>query len=316
MFPIEGDRLVAYDLISGEQLWLVPAAVTSQPAAGDGLIFVAESDAIAALQDRDGAKAWKIPFTDTLASRLVWANGWLVAATSSGGVIAYRAADGQVVWRQETGARASAAPAVAAGRVYIALEDRRLLALNIENGQPIWTRRIGGAPNEILALDDRIYAGATDNFLYCVKADTGQIDWRWRTGADVIGQPVVDDRRVYFVSLDNMLRALDRKGGTQQWKHGLPFRPRTGPVLINDTLVVAGLSPVLRGFSARTGAPTGDLTLESDPIGPIHVVPGDSGPLVIAVITDILKGAIVLAFTHEIEPKVLPIEPLPNPTTP
>jgi glucose dehydrogenase len=198
--------------------------------------------------------------------------------------------------------------------VYIPLEDRRIVALEINNGQFVWNRRVGGPPNEILVLDDRIYFGTTDNFLYCLKADTGLIDWRWRTGGDVIGQPVADDRRVYFVSLDNMLRALDRRGGTQQWKRGLPFRPRTGPVLVNETLIVTGFSPTVHGYSAQTGAPAGDLTLTSDPAAPIHIIAGRVAPLLIAVTSDILKGATVLAFTHDVEPKVLPIAPLPNPT--
>jgi outer membrane protein assembly factor BamB len=315
-FPIEGDRLVAYDLMRGEQLWLISAATTSQPIAGDGLVFITQAGTMTALNDRDGSEAWKLPFDEKLASSLVWDNGWLIAATIAGDLIAFRAIDGHLLWRQQAGTRASAPPALAADRVYVPLEDRRILALQVETGRLLWNRRIGGAPNEILARDDRIYVGASDNFLYCLKADTGRIDWRWRTGADVIGRPVADERRLYFVSLDNMLRALDRTGGTQQWKRGLPMRPRTGPQLTADTLIVGGLATALRGYSARNGTPAGEIALASDPAAPVHVVPGDLAPLIIAVTVDVAKGATVVAFTREVEPKALPVTPLPNPTTP
>ena len=36
-------------------------------------------------------------------------------------------------------------------------------------------------------------------------ATDGRVDWRWRTGGDVIGKPVADERYVYFVALDNVL---------------------------------------------------------------------------------------------------------------
>jgi outer membrane protein assembly factor BamB len=315
-FPIDGDRLVAYDLVRGEQLWLVSAAAISPPVAGGGFVFVVQSNTVTALNDRDGSEAWRVPFTQPLASRLAWDNGWLIGFTVSGEVLAFRALDGQILWRHDAGARPSAPPALTADRVYVPLSDRRILALQVETGKLLWTRRIGGEPNEILALDDRIYSGASDNFLYCLQADTGQIDWRWRTGADVIGRPVADDRRVYFVSLDNMLRALGRSGGSQQWKRGLPMRTRGGPLLAGETLIVGGLSPALRAYSARTGAPAGELTISSEPAAPIHVVDAEPAPLLIAVTSDIAKGATVLAFTREIEPRVLPIAPLPNPTTP
>ena len=90
-------------------------------------------------------------------------------------------------------------------------------------------------------------------------ANDGAVAWRWRTGADVIGVPVVDDARVYFVSLDNVLRALDRESGAQRWKRALPLRPTRGPVAAGATLLVSGLSPTLRAFNMKDGAPAGEV---------------------------------------------------------
>ena len=59
-FAIEGDRLVAYDIVSGEQRWLVPSRTQLQPAAGDDLLFVVEPDALVARHVKDGAVAWQL----------------------------------------------------------------------------------------------------------------------------------------------------------------------------------------------------------------------------------------------------------------
>ena len=83
-FPLEGDRLAAHDLDTGDELWLMPARTQSRPATGEGLVFIAEPEALAALRETDGSEAWRLPLTERLATPLVWDNGWLMAATASG----------------------------------------------------------------------------------------------------------------------------------------------------------------------------------------------------------------------------------------
>jgi hypothetical protein len=178
----------------------------------------------------------------------------------------------------------------------------------------VWERLVGGPQTYILALDDRIYVGATDNFLYSLETRRGTVAWRWRTGADVIGAPVVDDDRVYFVALDNILRALGRKGGSQAWKRALPIRPRGGPLLVGSTLIVGGLAPSVRGYAAATGAPAGEVTLPSELAAPPHVFVHDGVPTLVAVTSDIVNGATVMAFTPAIGLPG-PFSPLPNQPT-
>ena len=61
-----------------------------------------------------------------------------------------------------------------------------------------------------------------------------------------------------------MLRALDRNNGTVRWQKSLPMRPSTGPVLTGWTLLVAGNTAELRGYSSEfDGAELGDLVLKS-----------------------------------------------------
>ena len=259
-FPIEGDRLAAYDLDTGEELWMMPARTQSRPAAGEGLVFIAEPEALAALREADGSEAWRLPLTERLAAPLVWDNGWLIAATASGTLLALRGARRRADLAVVTSARLlSAPPALAADRVYAPAKDGRIVALRIDTGEPLWERRIGGSPSEMLALDDRLYVGSDDNFFYCLTARTGQIDWRWRTGGDVVGAAVVDERRVYFVSFDNILRALDRRSGAQRWKRPLPFRPLTGALMAGATVIASGVAPPLRAFLTKDGAPGGEV---------------------------------------------------------
>ena len=140
------------------------------------------------------------------------------------------------------------------------LNDGRVVALRVETGEPIWEQRLGGAPNDILALDDRLYAGSKDNFFYCLMTEDGRVDWRWRTGADVVGRPSPTSGRVYFVSLDNVLRAINHSNGVQQWMRPLPFRPGLAAAESRRiTVVVAGLAGSARAFNMKDGMAAGEL---------------------------------------------------------
>ena len=316
-FSIEGDRVVCYELLSGTQQWIANVRPQREPVVGDGLLFVVEPATLTALHVEDGTVAWQLPFTESLAMRPVWDNGWLVVSTSAGSVIAFRATDGHLIWSRDLGSPAHGLPALAADRVYVSTENGRVVALNVADGAPVWERRLGGAPNEILALDERLYVGATDRFFYCLMTRDGRIDWRWRIGGDIVGVATSDENNVYFAAQDNVLRALNRKSGGQQWLRALPFRPAWSPVTIGGTIVVAGQSQSLRAYKIADGTAAGELSAPAEIAAAAHVVENAATglPTVLIVTHDIKAGAAGLLVTRSIEPQSSPLTP-PNPPIP
>jgi len=137
-----------------------------------------------------------------------------------------------------------------------------------------------------------------------VQSDDGRVAWRWRTGADVVGVPVVDERNVYFVSLDNALRALSRRTGVQQWVRLLPIRPTRGPLRVDRTLVVSGIAPALRAFNMKDGTPAGELPAAGEQAGSPYAVPATSSalPQVLVVTRDLAKGATATLFMRNLDP--------------
>jgi outer membrane protein assembly factor BamB len=312
-FPIEGDRLASYDLTDGTLLWIANVKTLSQPVAGNGLVFIVEPDGLTALREDDGSIAWQVLLAEPLAAPLVWDTGWLVAASLSGAVLAFRAADGELIWRYDAGVPVHARPSFGPDHLYVPLDDARLVALRIDTGTPVWQRRLGGAPNDVLAWADRLYVGSNDNFFYCLRTSDGQVDWRWRTGADVIGMPLVENQRVYFVSKDNVLRALDRYSGGQRWKRALPLRPTHGPTRAADALLVTGTASKAPAYSLEDGTPAGEVTGAGELAAAPHVASAKGLPMVTLVTRDIVKGTIVSTVTRSVEPAIVQVAPLPNP---
>jgi outer membrane protein assembly factor BamB len=159
-----------------------------------------------------------------------------------------RAADGEILWQKDFGSPLSAPPAAAGDRVYLPLKDGRVVALTLQTGAEIWTHKLAEPAAGILPVGDRVFIGAKDNQFHSLKASDGDVKWNWPTGADLLGLPVLDTKRVYFIALDNILRGHDRNNGSMIWKQVLPVRPFTGPLLSGDILIVSGVAAELFGL--------------------------------------------------------------------
>jgi outer membrane protein assembly factor BamB len=230
---------------------------------------------------------------------------------AEGSVLAFRASDGGLIWQRQLDARIQGAAALAAGRAYIPLVDGRLLAMQVTSGDLLWSKRLGSAPSDILALDEQIFVGSRDNYFYNIRARDGFVTWRFETGADIVGLPVVTEGRIYFVSMDNLLRCLSRRTGGQIWKVALPLRPVRGPELAGNVLIVSGVSPKALAYS-MDGKPAGEIAAGGEIASAPHLVPGTLLPLLTVVTRDLEAGTIVRAVVRSLDPATTPIGPLPN----
>jgi outer membrane protein assembly factor BamB len=313
-FPIAGGQLVAYDLAKGVRLWIADIATAVQPAVGDGLVFIATSTDIVALGQADGVERWRLALAGgELSAPLVWDNGWLIAASDAGNILALSGLDGRTVWQRDIGAPLHARPALAADRVYLPVSNGHVVALQVTDGTVLWERRLGDMPNEILAFDDRLYVGSDDKYFYCIGAN-GVVVWRFRTGAAIVEKPDFDARRVYFVSRDNILRGMNRHTGAQEWRRSLPFRVRNGPVVIGSVVSIGGTQPTLHTFQTANGQPSTDITVPAAIVAAPYVARWDESslPEIFIVCQDLDKGATVIRMARSFEPQVIPLNSVPG----
>jgi outer membrane protein assembly factor BamB len=310
---LDGNLLVSYDLRTGVKSWQVTGRASAAPVADGPLVFVVDGQQIIAYRSDTGEGVWSTSLSAAPSAAIVSRGGWLMVPLETGVLMAYRAADGARVWERDVGSPAQAPPTIDGDRVFVPTRDGRVVALAVRDGAPIWQRRLGGSAQQIVALDRRLYLGSLDNFFYSLNADNGEVRWRWRAGADIVGAPAIDDDRVYFVSLDNVVRSVDRHSGGQRWRRTLASRPRAGPLLAAGTVLVWGISGAAQAFLVKDGAPAGDLEAGGPLAGPIHVLEPPTVPLPMVVrVTRSLKGTRLSAVTRDVEPTLAPVGPLPN----
>src|SRR5688500_16075628 len=253
--PLKGGQLVAVNLDRGTIRWALDVATAVTPASGEGLVFIVSDQTIEARDAQTGARRWAAPLPGGAAVPLFYDTGWLLASTTTGDLAALRASDGTVVWRRQLGAPLSGPPGPALDRLYLSLEDNRLVSLLLTNGEIVWSRALAARVTALLALDDQLVVGTAAKRVMSIELDNGRERWGWDVGGDISGVPAADDKRIYFAARDNVLRAVDRKSGNLRWKANLASRPAGGPLRLPDTLLMPMVSSELAGFDPQTGKP-------------------------------------------------------------
>lgn len=310
--PLHDGSIVALNRADGAEIWTAKVDTRLPLVWDQGLLFAASGQEVRALRAADGSMAWRAPIGE-IQTPLTSVAGWLIAGTKAGDIVALRALDGSEIWRRPIAGALAAAPAVEGDRIYVPFESGRVAAWQIERGEPVWQRTLGGRPGGVLALPDRIFLGASDNFLYCLARSDGEILWRWRTAADVVGLPSADDRRVYFVSLDNVVRALDRRTGVQRWKQLLPARHLGGPQVAGGIVMAAMPTVQLLFFLADTGRPAASLDLASPLAAGAAALEttGEGGYLFVTTV-DSTGVARLVAFGPASRPALAPLRDMPG----
>ena len=205
-------------------------------------------------------------------------------------------------------------PAATADRLFAALDDGRMVALDLKTGEQIWEKGLGGAAETPLVAGARVYAGASDHFLYCLDAATGEQRWAHRLGGAPRGGAAANGTRVFLVTLDNLITAFDLKNGAQRWQQPLKHRPSTGTVALGRmVIVVSAASPEIWAWSALSGKSAGAITMPAEPaVPPAFVDRGKEGALVFVVTGGLANQWQLTLLATAGDPPLVPLTELPG----
>lgn len=281
--PIQPDRILALRRDTGAQVWKRDIESMWPPLLLKGVLYVAASDEIHALDPATGEPRWRTSFDGRMIAPLaavpasigaqrsgIKNSDLLVGVFGQGSAIAFAADDGRMVWTTELSAPSHLAPVTDGTRVYFALEDSRLVALSLAGGRREWEQQLEGMLNQPSVARDRVFVGSNNNSLYALDNERGRVAWKWRTGGDVLGVAADGKGAAYYASLDNVLRAVNRGNGNQRWIKEIPTRPVLPPQTFGDgkryeqIVVLTGVTSEIDAFVAKTGVAAGMYLPPSD----------------------------------------------------
>jgi glucose dehydrogenase len=146
-------------------------------------------------------------------------------------------------WKFKTDGRITSSPAVVGGCVYFTSYDGNAYAVDAATGSQKWkfalpgerrfaaTHLHGSAPNaetmpdpfdfylsSPVVVNDTVYLGSGDTYVYALEAATGQLKWKFKTGDVVHASPAISDGRLFIGSWDSYFYSLDAATGKEFWR--------------------------------------------------------------------------------------------------
>jgi outer membrane protein assembly factor BamB len=189
-------EVIAFDAATGAKRWSVrvTSEVLSAPFVGSSRVVVRSNDGrVFGLDPADGARKWVFDRgLPTLSVRgnaaPVGSGGGVFIGYDDGSVVALREADGQRIWEQAIAepegrseldrmADVDGEIVVDGDQLYVVSYHDKLMALNLSNGQPLWTHDVGSYGGVALA-SDRVLLSDKFGDVWAIDRSSGTSLWK------------------------------------------------------------------------------------------------------------------------------------------
>lgn len=218
---VEGETLYGYllatstvaaiDAQTGQALWryTLPDELGGLPTLANGVLYVGDItgngpavethglNALVALDARTGKPLWQAA-TGIVSSAPAIANGVVYVGGYNPALYAVNAANGHILWSDDTSPARVTTPAVAQGVVYFSANG--VYAVDAATGRIRWRQALGASPSvsftDVALAHGALYLARTDgsgaSTLYALNASNGAILWR-RDGLNQPTPPVAPE---------------------------------------------------------------------------------------------------------------------------
>lgn len=269
-------------------------AVVAGTGVSESMVYVSSRDgAVYALDRASGELRWKFAMeplvpVDTewefFAAAPVVAGGRALVGSGDGHLYALDADTGELAWKFKTNGRVRATPLVARGVVYQPSNDNFVYALSEADGALLWKfetegashKRDGFTRSDIFtqpSLEDGLLVfGSRDANVYALRADTGELAWKFNYDTTWAMATSVADGIVYVGwSTNDLVCALDLATGKEKWQLKSGAHTYATPRAVGDALYFGSADGKLYRVDAATGAKRWEYDLGSEIYsGPVH----------------------------------------------
>lgn len=280
-----GGDVFALEPKSGRRLWRAEtgARIVAGPSVSGALAFVGTLDGeVIALKRADGSVAWRVALSSEVMAPPVSDGRVVVVRCGDGKVFGLNADTGARIWSFDRAVppltlRGLSAPLISGGVAYVGLDNGRLAALRLENGEVIWEEvvaapagrseleRIVDVDADPLVTGDGIFAVSFGGELAAVSVAEGRVAWR-RPIKSYSGVALAG-RVLAVTDEDGLIWALDAQTGASLWKQeALKYRRLSAPLVVGDHLVVADFEGYLHWLAPQDGRIIARVRAVDDPV--------------------------------------------------
>lgn len=220
------------------------------------VLFGSEDGTFTAVDCKDGRISWSYMSGSKIRSSARLAHGHVFFGSDDGKLYALMAANGRHMWEYDATVPIRSTPVVTSERIIFGTDSGEIIALEL-SGQKRWTfktkKSILSSP--YVDIENIVYIGSMDGFLYAFDAEGGFSNWRFRTNGPIISTPVVERNSVFFGSTEGKLYCVNTQTGKEKWQ----FQPESGkpivssPIVHENVVYFGGTDNYLYAVDARNG---------------------------------------------------------------
>ncbi len=281
----EGE-VVALDSATGDQVWEIDLSDVNQergffegsrsallaggPATGMNKVFIgSENGEVFALDAETGELSWQAAIKGEVIVAPAFDSNTLVVNSASGVLKAFNATTGEELWKIEQevpplSLRGISAPAVASGGVVLGSASGEVGVFLLERGQQGWVAEIGESSGSTelervvdvdstpLIFGDKIYSVSSNGNLAAIDLRSGRILWKRQYSS--YRQLAISGNTLFLTNISGHVYAIDRINGLERWSNlTLTNRGVTGPAAVGNYVVVGDFEGYLHWLDQETG---------------------------------------------------------------
>jgi len=192
--------------------------------------------------------------------------------------------------------------AVVAGKVYVGTLDGRMLAVDLTDGELLWTYEVGAEVKSSPAVGGgQVFFGDEDGTFHALDAQTGTENWTFTAAAAITSSANLAGDRVVFGSYDNRLYCLSAAEGSLLWLVETEGYVHASPAVVDSVVVTVGCDGMLRLIDLAHGGQLetiglGSYVAASCAVSDGHAYVGTFGEEVVGI--DLADGEVAWRYRY------------------
>lgn len=159
-------------------------------------------------------------------------------ASKTGFVLALNETDGTKIWEFNANQPISQNLLLADENLFFATEQE-IFCLKKEDGELIWRKGLGLEITSPLAyFNGNLFIATSANNIYCLKEQNGEILWEYKTGAPVYAPITISQGILLFGADDGFIYSLHSSNGNLRWQLKIGGKIRSSPLVDNGHIYI------------------------------------------------------------------------------
>jgi outer membrane protein assembly factor BamB len=277
VYPETRKKIYFFDVLTGRQVGRWKAKGVPQT----GLALSERVAVFGAAPRRDFLRA-----TDLFSAKRLWqkkvkdvaagpiiVDNRLFVSSGDGFLRALDLDNGESVWTFAGDQRPSAAASFDGVRIFQPSEQGWLYAVSPDSGKELYRVRLDGSLVSPVAAAQFVYAATVTGRVYALNPNDGSVIWQYQADGPIWTSPAVGHDRIFVGHSGGDVLALDVASGREVWRHEVGEVIRASVLLVGDRLVVGTMTGRLLVLKADDGSLVDSTSVQ----GAISVAPVHDG---------------------------------------